>query len=97
MMSIEADVAARRHIDNSKRVIEEAYETGIGIISSMSSQRDRLKSAHRKVLDVLNGMGLSDSTLRVIERRMSMDKLIAYGGMLIITLVVGFLYWWLKA
>lgn len=96
-MDINADMAARRHIDNSKRVIEEAYESGMHILSSMAGQRDRLKSAHRKMLDVLNGMGLSDSTLRVIERRMALDKLIAYGGMLLITIFVIVMYWWLHS
>lgn len=49
-----------------------------------------------QVLDVLNRMGMSDSLLRMIERRQNMDKLLAYGGMLFIMLFVGGLYWWLK-
>jgi hypothetical protein len=50
----------------------------------------------KQVLDVLNRMGMSDSLLRMIERRQNMDKLLAYGGMLFIVLFVGGLYWWLK-
>jgi len=96
-MDLGAEVAARRHVENSKRVVEEAYQTGIGVLSAMSGQRDRLKFAQRKVLDVLNGLGLSDSVLRVAERRIAVDKLIAYGGMLGITVLLIVLYWWLKA
>lgn len=55
------------------------------------------QATHRKVLDVLNRVGLSDSLLRLADRRMRMDKLIVYGGMLLVLLVVGGLYWWLKA
>lgn len=40
-----------------------------------------LQSAHRKVLDTLNSIGLSDSLLRVIDRRQTFDKLLVYGGM----------------
>lgn len=91
-----AEVAARKHVQNSKQVAEEAYQTGVSILSAMSGQRDHLKSAQRKMLDVLNSMGLSDSVLRVAERRIAMDKLIAYGGMLGITLLLILMYWWLK-
>ena len=96
MMDLGADMAARKSIHNSKRVLAEAYETGIGVLGSMSGQRDRLKSAHRKVLDVLNAVGLSDSVLRVAERRIAVDKLIAYGGMGLTTLLLIFLYWYFK-
>ena len=40
-----------------------------------------LKAAKTKALDVINSLGLSDSLLRVIERRQKMDKYITYGGM----------------
>ena len=39
------------------------------------------QAAHRKALDVLNSLGLSDSLLRVIDRRQRLDKWITYGGM----------------
>lgn len=42
---------------------------------------DGVQGTQRKMLDVLNSVGLSDSVLRMIERRMKLDKLILYGGM----------------
>ena len=36
---------------------------------------------HRKALDVANKIGISNSLLRVIERREGGDKLLIYGGM----------------
>lgn len=41
--NIDADIAARRHIDSSKRVLEEAYQTGVGVLTDMGGQRERLK------------------------------------------------------
>ena len=61
---------------------------GVATLAAMAGQRDVLKNAHRKVLDVLNTVGMSDSVLRIAERRISVDKLIAYGGMLFVTLLV---------
>ena len=40
-----------------------------------------VQGAHRKALDVLNSLGLSDGLLRVIDRRQRMDRVITYGGM----------------
>lgn len=40
-----------------------------------------LQAAQRKALDVINSVGLSDSLLRVIDRRQRMDCWITYGGM----------------
>ena len=39
------------------------------------------QAAQRKMLDVLNTVGLSDSLLRVIDRRHKMDRWLTYGGM----------------
>ena len=40
-----------------------------------------LQAAQRRALDVINSIGLSDSLLRVIDRRQRMDRWIVYGGM----------------
>lgn len=92
---IDSDMASRRHIQNSKIAIEEAYQTGVSVLGMMDIQRERLKSAHKKALDIMNAVGLSDSVLRLAERRIAVDKLIAYGGMIGITLIiVAIIYWY---
>ncbi len=40
-----------------------------------------MQAAQRKVLDVINSVGLSDSLLRVIDRRQRLDRWITYSGM----------------
>jgi Golgi SNAP receptor complex protein 2 len=95
-MDLGAEVAARKSVQNSKAVLEEAYQTGVGVLGAMAGQRETLKSAQRKVLDVLNAVGLSDSVLRIAERRIAVDKLIAYGGMVLITGLLFGMYWWLN-
>lgn len=82
------------HVHRSKRYLEEMYDQGAAILANMAGNRERLKAAHKKALDVLNTVGLGDSLLRLIERRQRADIWMAYGGMIFITLVVVVLVWW---
>jgi Golgi SNAP receptor complex protein 2 len=86
------EAQAMQSARNSSRMLEEATATGVAILSKYSEQRDRLKRAQRKALDVLNTLGLSNTVLRLIERRNRVDKWIKYGGM-ILTVVVLFTVW----
>nr|CAB3498746.1 unnamed protein product [Digitaria exilis] len=86
------EAQAMQSAQSSKRMLEEAYGTGVAILHKYADQRDRLKSAQRKALDVLNTVGLSNSVLKLIERRHRVDKWIAYAGM-IITIVVMIAFW----
>ncbi|RLN17947.1 membrin-11-like [Panicum miliaceum] len=86
------EAQAMQSARSSSRMLEEAYETGVAILHKYADQRDRLKSAQRKALDVLNTVGLSNSVLKLIERRHRVDKWIAYAGM-IITVVVMIAFW----
>lgn len=42
---VDEEAALMGHVSNSKRVLEEAYQTGTAILGNMSSQRERLKVA----------------------------------------------------
>ncbi|KAF3323044.1 membrin-11-like protein [Carex littledalei] len=86
------EAQAMQSARNSSIMLEEAYATGVAVLSKYADQRDRLKRAQRKALDVLNTVGLSNSVLKLIERRHRVDKWIAYTGM-VITVVVVYLFW----
>jgi Golgi SNAP receptor complex protein 2 len=47
-----------------------------------------------QVFDVLNTTGLSDSLLRVVQRRQSMDAMLVYGGIAFTLCFVWLLWWW---
>lgn len=55
------------------------------------------QGTHKKMLDVANMLGLSNTVMRLIEKRASQDKFIMVGGMLItcvfMFLVVKYLSW----
>ena len=48
------------------------------------------QNAHRKVLDMANILGLSNSILRVADKREAVDRLMVLGGVIVTS---GFLWW----
>ena len=68
---------------------------GRSALLAMTGQRETLKGAHKKALDVLSRLGVSESLLRVAERRARTDRVLAYGGIVSVCAVVAvvvFLY-----
>ena len=92
----EYDRNAKLSVMRSSRSLEETFAVGAAVLASMSDQRDRIKHAQRKALDVLHSVGLSDSLLRLIERKQTMDKLIVYGGMGLLLFLVLLLWYWMR-
>ncbi|KAI4378395.1 hypothetical protein MLD38_015878 [Melastoma candidum] len=86
------EAQAMQSARNSSRMLEESFATGVAILSKYSEQRERLKKAQRKALDVLNNVGLSNSVLKLIEKRHRVDKLIKYVGM-ISTVIILYAFW----
>ncbi|KAK7300201.1 hypothetical protein RJT34_11038 [Clitoria ternatea] len=81
-------------IRSSARELENANVIGEAILSTIHGQRERLKNAHKKALDVLNTVGISNSVLRLIERRNRVDQWIKYAGMLLtVIFLFAFVLW----
>ena len=51
-----------------------------------------MRWVNRKMLDIGNKIGLSNSTMRMIERRDATDAYLVFGGMVVTLLVIYFLY-----
>ena len=90
-MDEEAQMAGS--VARSKRAIEEIYEQGSNILVSMAGSRERLKRAHRRVLDVINSVGLGETLLKLIEKRQNRDAWILYGGMVLTLMFTALLMW----
>ncbi|XP_026395266.1 membrin-11-like isoform X2 [Papaver somniferum] len=88
MRIFDDDSRAIQSARNSSLMLEDAYSTGVAILSKYAEQRDRLKRAQRKALDILNTVGLSNSVLKLVERRHRVDKWIAYTGMIVTVIIV---------
>lgn len=95
--TIELDYSLQHHsqMNNAHRGVDEMLSTGGNILNSLRNQRDVLKGARNKMMSIGSTLGLSDHTMRLIERRMQEDKYVMLGGMFvtlfIIVLVIYFL------
>ncbi|KAF5282711.1 hypothetical protein FQR65_LT02708 [Abscondita terminalis] len=61
---------------NAHQGVDEMLQTGSGTLESLRSQRNTLKGAHRRIVDMANTLGLSNHTMRLIEKRVLEDKYI---------------------
>ena len=54
-------------------------------LSSLIDQRQRLKGVQRRILDIGGMMGISNSIMRMSERRDKVDRGIVFVGILVTT------------
>ncbi|XP_038208518.1 probable Golgi SNAP receptor complex member 2 [Zerene cesonia] len=89
-MAITVDYMAQENasLQNSHRNVDEMLHTGSNILETLRYNRDTLKGAHRRLIDLANTLGLSNATISLIERRVSQDKYILYGGMFVTLSVI---------
>jgi len=62
--------------------------SGSSILDNLRDQRGKLKGAQRRLMDLGNTLGLSNTTMKYIERRAREDKYILLGGMALTMLVI---------
>lgn len=88
--SIDIDYSLQQHssMNNAHRGVDEMLSTGNDVLGSLRSQRDTLKGAHKRILDIGNTLGLSNHTMRLIERRIHEDKYVVFGGMAVTTFII---------
>ncbi|CAH0600470.1 unnamed protein product [Chrysodeixis includens] len=95
--SINVDYLGQEQVSlqNSHRNVDEMIHTGSSILETLKYNRETLKGAHRRIIDLANTLGLSNATISLIERRVSQDKYVLFGGMFVtlavITLIIMYL------
>merc|ERR1712048_1316604 len=62
------------------------------VLDSMYSQRESLKGIKGKMMNIANQLGMSQTVMRLINKRSDQDRLILWGGMFITTVIM-FLIW----
>ena len=77
---------------NSHGMMNDLLASGQASLSDLVSQRSRMRWVNRKMLDIGNKIGLSNSTMRMIERRDATDAYLVFAGMIVTLLVIYFLY-----
>lgn len=55
-----------------------------------------MKGVRKKMLNFAQTLGMSNTVMRLIERRTAQDKYILFGGMIVTLIIMFILYKWLK-
>ncbi|EFA81189.1 v-SNARE family protein [Heterostelium album PN500] len=84
-------------LKDSNLVMDELTESGTNIIYALANQNSKLKSVHKKIYDIANTLGLSRNIMNKIRRRQHQDKIIVYGGMVVVLIFLGLMYYYFRA
>lgn len=76
------EMAENSSLKRSNKAINEYIANSQESLTELYSQRERLKVVHKKVLDIMNYLGLSTSIMRVVEKRESIDAWLVMIGMI---------------
>lgn len=78
----------------SLSLFEKIKGFGSGALSMLGEQKETLKEAQRKILDIGVMIGVSHSTLKMAERRDFWDRVIFWMGVVCILLLLVFVWYW---
>eukprot|EP01114_Cavostelium_apophysatum_P024352 TRINITY_DN9500_c0_g1_i1.p1 TRINITY_DN9500_c0_g1~~TRINITY_DN9500_c0_g1_i1.p1 ORF type:complete len:241 (-),score=43.77 TRINITY_DN9500_c0_g1_i1:136-795(-) len=87
----EGDSIARSHV-----IVDDIEQMAYSVRDSIFSQNEQIRSIQAKVQDVFATLGLSNSLIKVIQRRQFGDKVIVYTGMVLVLLLIAFLYFYVR-
>ncbi|KAM6957321.1 Golgi SNAP receptor complex member 2 [Aplochiton taeniatus] len=85
---IDETLQLNSNLHNAHKGMDDLLGSGSGILSGLRDQRGTLKGTHKKMLDVANMLGLSNTVMRLIEKRATQDKFIMIGGILLTCIVM---------
>ena len=93
--NVELEIAENSSLTRSEDMVNQYIAIGQQTLEELMSQKDRLKNVQRKVFDILNYLGISNSIMRAVDRRDIVDKWIVIAGMIAILLLIFFIwYYW---
>lgn len=82
-------------LHNTVHGVDDLLHQGSSVLDNLRSQRLTLKGAHKRLIDIGNTLGLSNTTMRLIEQRARQDGFILIAGMtftcIVIVLVIVYL------
>ncbi|KHJ93232.1 vesicle transport v-SNARE protein [Oesophagostomum dentatum] len=73
-------------LNSSNRQVDDLISQGVAVLESLRSQHMNLRGVRRKIMDIGSALGLSNTTLQMIDRRVREDWLIFLVGC-VVTLI----------
>lgn len=80
-------------LGRSSTIAADTISLGVSVLENLQEQGGRLRSAQDKLVDIANVLGLSNSLIRVIDRREKGDAMVVYGGIVATTLLLLLVYY----
>ncbi|CAD6231995.1 GSCOCG00001691001-RA-CDS [Cotesia congregata] len=85
---IDHNIQHNSQVRNANEGIDNLIQHGSGILENLRSQRMTIKGAHRRLIDIGNTLGLSNTTMRLIENRARQDGFILVAGIVITCIII---------
>lgn len=85
---VDHNVQHNSSLQNAIHGVDDLLQSGSSILDSLRSQRITLKGAHKRLIDIGNTLGLSNTTMRLLEQRAKQDGFVLIGGMLFTIIVI---------
>lgn len=85
---IDHTVQHNNSMHNAIRGVDDMLHQGSSVLDNLRSQRLTLKGAHKRLIDIGNTLGLSNTTMRLIEQRAKQDGFILVAGMTFTCIVI---------
>ncbi|XP_078079884.1 Golgi SNAP receptor complex member 2 isoform X1 [Mustelus asterias] len=87
-IAIDESLQFNTSVINAHRGMDDLLGSGSSILTGLRDQRMTLKGAQKKILDVANMLGMSNTVMRLIEKRSFQDKFIMIGGMVVTCIIM---------
>ncbi|XP_046440647.1 Golgi SNAP receptor complex member 2-like [Daphnia pulex] len=96
--SLYIDQSLQHHtaLNGIHRSLDDIWETGTAVLDGLRTQKSVFKKAHRRLLDVTSMLSLSNSVMRMIERRSTQDKYLFYGLAIITCIFILAAFWYFR-
>lgn len=85
---IDHTVQHNNSMHNAIHGVDDLLNQGSSVLDNLRSQRLTLKGAHKRLIDIGNTLGLSNTTMRLIEQRAKQDGFILVAGMTFTCIVI---------
>ncbi|KAH8349924.1 probable Golgi SNAP receptor complex member 2 [Drosophila biarmipes] len=94
-LQLDYELQHHSQLGNAHRGVDDMIASGSGILESLISQRMTLGGAHKRIQAIGSTLGLSNHTMKLIERRLVEDRRIFIGGVVVTLLVIALIIYFL--
>jgi len=84
----ELSLAHQGRLRGADRGVEDMLASGEAVLAALRGQGAGLRAARRKVLDLANTLGMSNTVMRLVERRANQDWYVLVGGCVLVLVVL---------